>query len=74
MSFTFRSTVDTFRKLTWGSPLNYLSRSSIYNVASGGGRRLYTCQRIGLVDGERSDAIPNAAGGEIGPGPLDRKA
>jgi hypothetical protein len=25
-----------------------------------------TCQSIGLADGERADAIPNAAGGEGG--------
>jgi len=28
-----------------------------------------TCQRIGLADGARLDAIPNAAGGEGGHGP-----
>jgi hypothetical protein len=27
-----------------------------------------TCQRIGLADGARADAIPNAAGGEDGHG------
>jgi hypothetical protein len=27
-----------------------------------------TCQRIGLADGARADAIPNAAGGEGGHG------
>jgi hypothetical protein len=27
-----------------------------------------TCQRIGLADGVRADAIPNAAGGEGGHG------
>jgi hypothetical protein len=27
-----------------------------------------TCQRIGLADGARPDAIPNAAGGEGGHG------
>jgi hypothetical protein len=31
-----------------------------------------TCQRIGLADGARADAIPNAAGGEGGHGPLNR--
>ena len=33
-----------------------------------------TCHRIGLADGARADAIPNAAGGESGHGPLDRMA
>ena len=29
---------------------------------------LITCQRIGLADGARADAIPNATGGEGGHG------
>jgi hypothetical protein len=33
-----------------------------------------TCQRIGLADGARTDAIPNAAGGEAVTGPLNRMA
>jgi hypothetical protein len=31
-----------------------------------------TCQRIGLADGARADAVPNAAGGEGGHGAAKR--
>ena len=33
-----------------------------------GNHGFITCQRIGLADGARADAIPNAAGGEGGHG------
>lgn len=36
--------------------------------AAGGRARLYTWQRVGLADGARANAIPNAAGGEGGEG------